>query len=116
MPVKMAPTSVIKVHLGLERNGRIENYAVKRVADYMDKYVHYDEGDLADYRIEGNKIIYQQPYAKYQYYGISKSGKPLNYSKAKHELATSYWDRAMISANMSDIVDEIQSEFFGGKR
>ena len=47
---------------------------------------------------------------------MNKNGKPLNYSKAKHELATSYWDRAMVTANMNDIVDEIQNEFFGGKR
>ena len=116
MKVKMQPTSAIIKHLGIDPNGKVQKYFTKRCADYMDKFVPYDEGNLADYRIDGNKIIYQQPYAKYQYYGISKSGKPLNYSKAKHELATSYWDRAMVSANMNDIVDEIQNEFFGGKR
>lgn len=116
MSIKMLPTSAIIKDLGLGANGRVQTYFTKRCADYMDKFVPYDEGNLADYRIEGNRVIYQQPYATYQYYGINKSGKPLNYSKAKHELATSYWDRAMVSANMNDIVGEIQDKFFGGKR
>lgn len=112
MPVKIAPTSVIKVHLGLEKNGRIENYAVKRVADYMDKYVPYDEGDLADYRIEDNKIIYQQPYAQYQYYGVSKNGKALHYHTDKHQLATSYWDKHMWTAEKDKVIKDIQ-DFIG---
>ena len=109
MSVKMKPTSVIIQNLGLDANGKIQKYFTKRCADYMDRYVPYDEGNLADYRIDDNQVIYQQPYAQYQYYGISKSGKLLNYSTDKHPDASSYWDRKMVSANMDDIVKEVQS-------
>ena len=112
MPVKMQPTSTIIKHLGLEPNGAVHKYFTKRCADAMDKFVPYDKGNLAKYRISGNLIIYQQPYAKYQYYGLSKNGKPLVYNTNMHNLATSYWDKAMISANMSDIAKEIQEKFF----
>lgn len=108
MPVKMQPTSVIKVNLGLEKGGRVEKFATQTCAIHMDKYVPYDEGYLADYRIEDNKVIYQQPYAQYQYYGISKSGKPLNYSTDKHPQATSYWDKKMWSAEKDAVIKEIQ--------
>jgi hypothetical protein len=110
----MQPTSVIKAHLGLEPNGRIQKFFTSECAKAMDKYVPFDEGILADYRIQGNLIIYEQNYARYQYYGLSKSGKPLNYQTDKHPLATSYWDKKMVTADLPDIVKRIQDKF-GGK-
>lgn len=111
MPVKLQPTSVIKLQLGLEPNGRVERYAASVCAKHMDKYVPFDKGNLADYRIEGNTIIYSpsaKEYAQYIYKGISKNGKPLNYHKDKHPLATSYWDIKMMTAESSDVIREIQ--------
>ena len=114
MPVKLKPTSVIKARLGLEPNGRVQKFFTSECAKAMDKYVPFDEGNLADYHIEGNLIIYEQLYARYQYYGLSKSGKPLNYHTDKHPLATSYWDKHMVTADMPDIIKKIQDKF-GGK-
>lgn len=115
MPVKMQPTSVIKAQLGIEPNGRVQRFFTNTCAKHMDKYVPFDKGNLADYRIKGSdKIVYHQLYAKYQYYGISKNGKQLNYRKDKHPLATSYWDKKMVSAEMQDIVNEVQ-RYVGGK-
>jgi hypothetical protein len=107
MPVKL-PTSIIKANLGINPNGRVQRFATQTCAIHMDKYVPYDEGNLADYRIIDNEIHYQQPYAKYQYYGISKSGKKLVYSPDKHPLATSYWDKEMWTAEKNDVIKEIQ--------
>lgn len=70
------------------------------------KYVPMDTGILSDsYNIGPYKVIYTQKYAHYQWQGISKKGKPLNYSKEKHYLARSHWeesaerDRKRIVAN-----------------
>ena len=114
MTAKMQPTSVIKARLGIEPNGRIQKFFTNECAKAMDKFVPFDNGDLANYNIEGNVIIYEQPYARYQYLGLSKSGKPLNYSTDKHPLATSYWDKKMWTAEGQDIVKKIQKKF-GGK-
>ena len=108
MPVKMAPTSVIKVNLGIDPNGRVSKFATQTCAIHMDKYVPYRLGNLADYTTEGNTIVYDQEYAKYQYYGISKGGKKLVYSPEKHPLATSYWDKTMLNAEKQDVIKEIQ--------
>lgn len=107
MAVKL-PTSLIKINLGINPGGRVQKFATQTCAMHMDKYVPYDEGNLADYRIEDNKVIYQQPYAQYQYYGISKSGKKLNYNTDMHRLATSYWDKEMWTAEKNDVIEEIQ--------
>lgn len=112
MAVKIKPTSAILKDLGLSKNGAVQSYFTKRCADYMDEFVPYNEGNLADYRIYDNYIIYQQPYAQYQYYGLSKYGKPLHYSTHMHENASAYWDRKMVTAYLDTIVDEIQTNFF----
>ena len=108
MPIKMKPTSVIKTRLGINPNGRVQKYFTKRCADYMDKYVPYREGTLRQYKIEGNYIIYEQPYARYQYYGARQDGTHV----VKHYTTPGtgpYWDRRMVSAEMPNLIEEVQN-------
>ena len=124
MPVKLKPTSVIKARLGIEPNGRVQKFFTNTCAKHMDKYVPMREGTLAETviidgeptrNVTSDSITYTQIYAKYVYNGISKSGKPLNYSTDKHSLATHHWDKAMVSAEMQDVVKEVQ-EYIGGRK
>lgn len=114
MPVYMKPSSVIVKNLGIGRNGPVSIYFTKLCADTMDKYVPYDSGILSDYRIEGNYIIYNQQYAQYQYHGMRRDGSHVineaNRNRDMHELATSYWDRAMVTAEIDDIVEAVQEK------
>lgn len=108
MPVKINPTSEIKLRLGINPDGRISKFATETCARYMDDFVPFREGNLAKYIIVGNEIHYDQPYAQYQYYGISKKGKPLNYNTEKHTYAGPYWDSRMWSARGSEVIREIK--------
>ena len=109
MPVKMAPTSVIKANLGITPDGWVSKFATQTCAIHMDKYVPYRRGILSEYTIEdGNLIVYDQDYARYQYYGVSKNGKPFHYNPEKHPLATSEWDKHMWNAEKQDVIKEIQ--------
>lgn len=117
MPVKMQPTSVIKANLGIEPNGKVQKFFTQTCAIHMDKYVPFDTGILAGTVVKGNvttsnvtddQIIYDQEYAHYVYEGISKNGKPLVYHTDKHPYAGKHWDKRMVSAEMQDIVKEVQ--------
>ena len=116
MSVKLQPTSVIKANLGIEPNGRVQKYFAKRCADHMDKYVPYDEGYLSHYRIQNNLIIYGEnssnPYARYQYYGVRQDGThkidEKKRNRSMHDLATSYWDKKMVSAEIQSVISEVQ--------
>ena len=110
---------------------------------HMDKYVPYREGglsrevDLSDPRY----IVYEMPYAHYMYIGekyvmdngksayyskdygfwskkgVKKhpSGEPLTYkSSAGHEYAGPYWDKRMVSAEIDEVVKEVQ-DYMGGR-
>lgn len=114
MPVKMKPTSVIKARLGLDVDGRVQKYFTKRCADYMDKYVPMEYGNLRNIiDVQSNYIEYEQEYARYQYYGIREDGSHIVRNYTTPGTGT-YWDRRMVSAEMKDLVEEVQ-DYLGGK-
>ena len=137
MTVIMKPTSVIKARLGIEPNGRVQSFFTETCYNHMDKYVPFKEGDLAsNVSLKPNSITYESPHAHYMYEGIlyvdSETGsswarkdtkkvpaspqKELKYNPFYHPLASSHWDRQMVSAEMEDVVKEVQEHINrGGK-
>ena len=111
MPVKMQPTSVIKTRLGIEPNGRIQKIFTHSCRVHMDKYIPMDNGDLRTVVDErSDRIIYEVPYAHAQYVGFTK-GPVKNYTTPG---TGPYWDKRMVSAEIQDVVNEVQSAI-GGK-
>lgn len=114
MPVKLKPTSQIKARLGIEPNGRVQKFFTNTCYRYMDKYVPMDNGDLRTIvDIEADSITYEVPYARYQYYGVRDDGthQVKNYTTPG---TGPYWDRRMVSAEMQDVISEVQ-DYIGGK-
>lgn len=132
MPVKLN-TSTIKARLGIEPNGRVQKYFQDTCYRYMDKYVPRDDGNLRrDVDLsDPTKIVYESPYAHYQYEGklyVMENGKGAYYSPeygfwskkgvAKqptdidlvyHTAGTGHhWDERMKSAEMDDVINKVQ--------
>ena len=64
-------------------------------ARLFQKYTPKKTGMLSQqYTVKPFLVMYNQKYSYYQWYGISKTGKPLNYSKEKNFLAQSHWESA----------------------
>lgn len=64
-------------------------------ARLFQKYTPKDSGMLSQsYTVKPFLVTYNQKYSYYQWYGISKTGKPLNYSKEKNFLAQSHWEKS----------------------
>ena len=106
MPVKMQPTSVIKVNLGIEPNGKVQKFFTNTCYRYMDKYIPKDNGLLREIvTLTSNSITYEQEYAHAQYIGEVNGGKVVNYTTPG---TGPYWDKRMVSAEMQDIVKEVQ--------
>lgn len=114
MPVKLKPTSQIKARLGIQPNGRVQKFFTNTCYKHMDKYVPMREGNLRTIvDIQSDSIIYESPYAQYQYKGMREDGsRPVrNYTTPG---TGPYWDRRMVSAEMQDVVKEVQ-DYIGGK-
>ena len=107
MPVKMQPTSVIKANLGIEPNGKVQKFFTNTCYRYMDKYVPKDNGLLREIvTIDSNSITYEQEYAYVQYIG-EINGHPIkNYTTPG---TGPYWDKRMVSADMQNVVAEVQN-------
>lgn len=108
MKIRMKPTSVIKARLGINPGGRVRKFLTNTCYQHMDKYVPMDEGNLrTNVSIETSRIIYESPYASYQYYGQRADGshKVRNYTTPG---TGPYWDKRMVSAEMNDVIMEVQ--------
>lgn len=106
MSVKMQPTSVIKANLGIEPNGKVQKFFTNACYRYMDKYVPKDNGILREnVTIDSNSITYEQEYAHAQYIGEVNGGQVVNYTTPG---TGPYWDERMKSADMQNIVAEVQ--------
>lgn len=136
MEVKFKPVGEIKTRLGIQKNGPAHKYFAERCRQRMNaRYVPECKGVLAvTSEVNNNcEIVYKQPYAHYQYigklyvdpktkkgafynedYGFwSRKGikkeptdKDLHYSKPG---TGPYWDKKMVSAEMSEIEKEIEN-------
>ena len=109
MQVKMQPTSVIIAKLGLNYNGKVHKFFQNACYKAMDKYVPMDEGNLRTIVDLSNPsyIIYEVPYARYQYYGMRDDGtrKVVNYTTPG---TGPYWDKKMWNVEGKRIVNEVQ--------
>ena len=134
MPVKMRPTGEIKARLGITPSGRVQKKFQSLCYRYMDKYVPRREGFLRELVDLSNptEIVYISPYAHYQYEGklyVMDNGKGAYYSpkygfwsdkgKPKHNSGKDliyhtggtgdHWDKRMVSAEMGDLVKDLQA-------
>ncbi len=119
----------------LPDDSRIKLACQNTLAKRCDPYVPMKEGPLSQSTIVSEEgVTYTQPYAHYQYvgevYGPSwpikqdgiivgwrspagkgskhPTGRQLNYSKDKHPLATSHWDKAMMRDHKDEVCEEIK--------
>lgn len=112
MSVSISPTSVIKAKLGLDVDGRVQNFFTSACQKRMDKYVPKREGNLrTNIDIQTDRITYKSPYAHAQYVGFTK-GPVKRYTTAG---TGPYWDSRMKSVEMNELVKEVQDYIDGGK-
>jgi len=106
----MNPISVIHADLGIEPNGRVQKFFTDTCAKHMDKYVPMDTGALRrNVSKTSDSITYESPYAHYQY---------VNQFEKDHYTTPGtgpYWDQRMVSAEMTDVIKEVQDYIMKGK-
>lgn len=137
--MKLNPISKIKADLGIEANGRVHSFLTNTCYKHMDKYVPRDSGALREnVDIKTDSITYQSPYAHYQYIGkmyVMDNGKAAYFDpdygwwskpgarkmptdkdlQYKTSGTGPYWDKRMVSAEMSEVTKEVQNYVKGNK-
>lgn len=109
MPLILKPASVIKADLGINNGGKVHAFFTETCYKAMDKYVPMDNGDLrTNVDIQTDKIVYESPYATYQYYGMRADGSHVVKNYTTPGTGT-YWDKRMWSAEGSDVLRQTQN-------
>lgn len=106
--VTLNPVSMIEARLGIDDNGKAQQFFTQNCYRHMDKYVPYRDGNLRTIvDLQSNSITYESPYANYQYKGQREDGthKVVNYTTPG---TWSYWDRKMVSAEIEDVIKETE--------
>lgn len=136
--MRLQPISVIEINLGIEPNGRVQKFITQTCYNHMDKYVPRDTGDLAsNVELRADSITYKSPYAHYMYEGKvmgpnipiftkgvkepvgfysppkkTYTGKSIEY----HTPGTGHhWDERMKSAEITQVVNEVQNAIRSGR-
>ena len=110
---KINTTGEILQKRGLESGGRVQQYVDNAVLRFCDPYVPKDTGMLIDSgithtNIGSGKVRYVTPYAKYQYYGVSKNGHALKYRGGG--MRGKRWFERMKADHLRDILSGAASE------
>jgi hypothetical protein len=82
-------------------------FAAKEARKLMNDYVPMKTGALSNTAqiYAGNSrgvVVYNQPYAKFCYYGEKQK-----FNRDKHEKASAFWDKAMMSANKGVLTERV---------
>lgn len=87
--------------LGLDEGGRVQECVTSEVFSRIKKYMPRQSGALADdkTRREGKTLIkVDGPYARAQFFGVTKEGRPFGYDLAANPNAGPHWDRRLAAA------------------
>lgn len=114
---KLMEPYVPSMNQNLTRNVRVYAENGKGIVHYMSVYANYQrEGNVMVDPITGNACFSDSEGHKWSRKGAKKvkTNKKLVYTKFRHPLATSQWDKAMMTARGDDLAASIQR--YIGKR
>lgn len=103
----LKPINQIKADLGINPNGKVQAFFTDTCIKHMDKYVPKENRNLRNNISKTqNSVTYESNYARTQYIGEVNGAPVQNYTTAG---TGSYWDKKMVSAEMNDVVKEVQA-------
>lgn len=112
--VELNPAPRIIKRLGLSKDGDVQRFFTSEVLRRIQKYMPYRTGEtikltIAQTDINKPEIVTDEPQARYLFYGVSKAGKPLNYTRTKNYDAGPRWDRALATAEKEAISASVRN-------
>ncbi len=102
-------TAEIKSKLGVDKTGRVQNFVTDDVFTRLIDYIPFKSGRL---RLSAKKESSTRisvggagiPYARAQFFGVTKSGIPFDYNTAAGAKIGAHWDRRLVQSEGAQIV------------
>lgn len=98
--------------LGVDESGKVQRLATDEIFNRLIDYIPYKSGSLrATASVKSaNRIRVDGKYARVQFFGVTKSGRPFNYDRTRAPKAGSHWDRRLVAAEGEKIVKSINRQ------
>lgn len=96
--------------LGVDEDGAVQNRATDLIMANLPDYMPKASGRLIGgmWKRKPTRVHIDGPYARVQFFGVTKDGKPFDYSKQKNPQGGSHWDRRMVADRGAAITAELQ--------
>ena len=112
--VKIAPPREVIRRLGMDVRGDVQRFWTATVLHRIQRYMPYRTGNLikrtiANTDINTPAIVTPGPEVRTLFDGVSKNGKPLNYTRTKNPQAGPRWDKTLTAAEMPVMQQELQA-------
>lgn len=114
--IEMDDTQKILLKRHLNENGKGQRFMTSEIKRLCHPYTPFMNGPLKNQAVIGVKTLtYNQVYARYQYYGVSKSGKSnFAYGRNSGGLRGPRWVERMMADRGDELVQSV-ADFCGGK-
>lgn len=105
MKVRLPDKGAVYQRLGIDQKGDVQKYVTDLVFERLIPYIPKLSGELrSNAKKQSNtKIGVTGVYARAQFFGVTKKGKPFNYSPTGPKVG-SHWDRRLIADEGRSIV------------
>ena len=107
MRVKIDDYGTIKRNLGVNEQGRVQRFVTDEVFTRLLPYIPKRSGVLRSMarEVSATQIKVTSPYARVQFFGVTKHGVPFNYNLATGGAkAGSHWDRRLLQDEGAAII------------
>lgn len=105
-------TAQILAARGLGDSHEAQRALAEAAATLAEPYTPRDTGALASPEVQEDRLVYGAPYAAYQYYGVSASGKALVYQNDTGQRGA-YWIARMLEAERESLLAAVQQRTGG---
>lgn len=95
--------------LGVDENGDVQDRLTDLVVDNLKDFMPKRSGRLIAGMAKKSPtfIKVEGPYARFLFFGVTRTGKPVDYSTSKNPNAGPNWDRRMVAARGEAIVADL---------
>ena len=103
--------------LGVDERGKVQQHVTEEVFRRIGPYIPFKSGNLRGTAFvkTPTSIRVWARYARVQFFGVTKSGKPFNYNRNGNPKAGSHWDRRLMADEGAAIVADANRFVRGGK-
>ena len=109
MSVDLPSIGKTRQKLGVGKNGHVQKYVTDIVFKRLKPYMPKLSGELRSSAkvASSTKITVSSIYARVQFFGVTKSGRPFNYGILGGAKVGSHWDRRLVADEGKAIVADV---------